>query len=586
MKHLKKRIFAIFSLVSVSMVPIIVGGVASNQKLHNNTFDKIYVYSKNVVAPSSLNGSYKLIHKINDKNTISYELSVMQFDYEFYSSKNQQKRDELVHYLSNNIKGKFKITKSEFTNFIFIEFEELNEKDNNSNLILLNSLEAIRSVGVNDDKTLRSMEKSLDNKINILKESDDYASNFKSNRFYKEDRNKIIDLYKKTKQRGKLGIWEPGGLVNKYDKSVFLNDENLDVHKVYNDWGWWIYYNDHATKVAGVASGKNGVNPFLNIYGRKIWNYKNDVEYYASKGVEVINASFGFKGEDAKNHEEYNMKSRYIDEFVRINPEHIIVFAAGNESTKLNGHQLSYNSIVVGANDIWGYRVPFSNKDSNTGRYPTLLANGLNYNFGKELVSGTSFSAPLISSILASSLITHKHIYDKGKNIIIAISALSSSTYSKNKYDSGELDKEYGAGIFDFQKWFNSLESLVYFNIKGDSRSTKVPITYPAKKEQLIKIKDVYVQKDEVLRGSLAWLFWGHYTNNKLTLPKVTDFDLILKDEQGNTVMSSVSGSRNIEMIKYKAKTSGKYSFYVKQFADIPHNESYDLAFTTTKGWD
>lgn len=131
----------------------------------------------------------------------------------------------------------------------------------------------------------------------------------------------------------------------------------------------------------------------------------------------------------------------------------------------MGDYQLSYNSVIVGANDDNLKRTDFSSHKSTTNKKINLLANGFGYMHKNLYVgSGTSFAAPFISGLLSIHLKKNKHIFDKGKNNIIAMSALSSSTYDKNLSNQAQLN-DNGSGFLDASKFDSALNSLEYFKV-------------------------------------------------------------------------------------------------------------------------
>lgn len=239
------------------------------------------------------------------------------------------------------------------------------------------------------------------------------------------------------------------------------------IPKVYNRWDFFYVgilkrptYGPHATKVASIIGGFNGVNPYVDLYGVKLndWNGVNNEFNYLlhDKKVDIINNSYGIPDDLTENWRfNYSSDSKYIDSSARDNPETIFVYSSGNSGYRndkykdyFGQYNLSYNSIVVGANNLSLDRAPFSSYKSTINKKINLLANGVNYRTNNEgLGERTSFSAPFISGLLSIHLKKNKHIFDKGKNNIIAISALSSSTYDKDVSNQTKLN-DNGSGLF------------------------------------------------------------------------------------------------------------------------------------------
>lgn len=239
------------------------------------------------------------------------------------------------------------------------------------------------------------------------------------------------------------------------------------------------------------------------------------------------------------------------------------------------------------------------------------------YNFRK--INGTSYAAPSISAYLSLGLKEKKFIFDKGKNNLIAMSALASSTYDKISERLGSqagLDNRYGAGLFDFSKFFNSLDSLNYFYFYGKDWLNSDYLKnkknkYSANVGKNINVGTIYAEKNSYVRGTIAWDYFGKlksilvpevtytypgdipittYNREQKQIfelkPKIRDFDLLLYDPNGNLVSKSNSYNLNVEYIKHKTKLSGNHTFKIEQYDNINNNELIDMAFTQTVGND
>uniref|UniRef100_UPI00051BCD5B S8 family serine peptidase n=1 Tax=[Mycoplasma] collis TaxID=2127 RepID=UPI00051BCD5B len=325
---------------------------------------------------------------------------------------------------------------------------------------------------------------------------------------------KKIDYLSSGNQRIKLGILDNG----KISLNSNLFNTNLITNKsrflAAND-----VFGEHATDVASIAGGYNGVNKNINLYGIKIflWNgIEQEIEWLISNGVKVINISYGF---GINNN--YNGYADYFDKLSN-NFENEVTFvtSAGNNGDKndrslsmLQQHKLSYNSVVVGASDAINYfeKADYSSYGSlNNTKEVTLIAppgifdkydvydkkekkySGIHYN------GGTSYSSPVVASVLASYMNKKSYIYDKGLDSIISLSALSSSATHNDTINS-----KIGAGLLNVDNFERALESLNYIKLKGDS--------YVAENQEDITTHKVYLKKGQKLKAALAWNFKNEF---------------------------------------------------------------------------
>ncbi|UWV85460.1 hypothetical protein NW066_02010 [Mycoplasmopsis felis] len=93
--------------------------------------------------------------------------------------------------------------------------------------------------------------------------------------FNYEERQKILSILENKKNMGKrikVGVLDDGKIEK---KSEYFSDEK-DIHLIDNKERFWWFnnnYGDHATKVASVIGGKNGINPYTHLYGIRSFSY-------------------------------------------------------------------------------------------------------------------------------------------------------------------------------------------------------------------------------------------------------------------------------------------------------------------------
>ncbi|QZX49112.1 S8 family serine peptidase [Mycoplasma sp. E35C] len=458
----------------------------------------------------------------------------------------------------------------------------------------------------------------------------DYSKNFLSNNYTKKDRDEAIQVAKwksATKfpigvailETGDGGYGDPHALIDNTN-TYYFDSSNKVINNFSNYWEPLSLpqppkFGDHSTKVASIVGGKSGVNPMLELYGIKysqtfgfndITGLDNEIGYILkNKNIRVVNASLATKY--GRGWYEYNIYSRYIDLVAKDNSGVIFVFAAGNDGDKSNKKltdlQLSYNSIIVGANDFDKNRTDFSSYGSDTPVSPLLLANGYGYNFKDQVAQGTSFAAPFVSGVVANSFLLASEKYNLGYASLIAKSVLGVSTTNINGDKSNQfgLNSEYGAGVLDYSKINEALKNVtkVEWN-KNQAKSdiyNNVPTAYHDVKNNEASIKDVDLKKGNILRTSLSWFFDGRtfYNSsggttelqqvslnfNTITRPAVKNFDLIIKNSKGEIVSSSKSYN-NYEFIRWEVPEDDKYSFVIKRDDGIKPDEVEQLVLTHT----
>ncbi|WP_434327661.1 S8 family serine peptidase [Mesomycoplasma hyopneumoniae] len=348
--------------------------------------------------------------------------------------------------------------------------------------------------------------------------------------------------------------------------------------------------NDHATLVSGIIGGRSGfsrgsdmfiVNLAKANFDSPIWMTVFErliIEYR----IKIINHSYGFNSISKRDIEAsfeniYSLDSimensvvQYIDhifylDFLSRKYGVINIFAAGNEyddkwknnnSAKkygyISGYANALNSIVVGS--TFGTKDNFfaSNFSNRLLPYrlnqlpkPLISAPGENITgiIGQKFpVSGTSFSAPIVTGIISTIDSLYSWMFND-KNFIPAIMSLLSSSANDSSFDldriklyiestkqsnekegvvssiddyfsdpakksylenydneretkSNGLDSAIGAGQISFKNIKKAISNLKTFSVSYDNDSQYVYLS-----------PDIEIEKGKKLKASLAWAF-------------------------------------------------------------------------------
>ncbi|AAP56447.1 Subtilisin-like serine protease [Mycoplasmoides gallisepticum str. R(low)] len=471
-----------------------------------------------------------------------------------------------------------------------------------------------------DPKTNRVWEKFLNR----------YNSNFESNGYTDYERSQAIvytrnQLKYNNEKRIGVAVLEVGerendskALIDAIDPYYF----DPKITNVRNRWDlFWrdgfrsLQYGNHSTKVGSIISGTNGVNLYHDLYGVKYNAFdfnavhsgtaysglENEIDYIKRlNNLKIVNNSWGVRNSNSipEAWYSYNFYSRYIDLVTANEREMIYVFSAGNNGNlaqkfkKLSRYQLAYNTIVVGSNDYNGKKSSLSSIGSYNTNVPLILANGSNYSFKNDFSSGTSFSAPFISGILANTLIQYKEKYKLGINSIIAKAALGvSSKYDNSNVQKG-LDYEYGAGSLDYKKLSSAFNNLNYIRWTNNRQVLVNNVWSNKNTDNSLTVKKIFLRKGDVLRAGLSWLFnperqttYKRQLKETLNLTSSINYlsenyDLILK--KGRLEKVSSKTLRNYEFIKYTVPEDGYYDLVVSKQSNRLVKPEIELALSWT----
>lgn len=305
----------------------------------------------------------------------------------------------------------------------------------------------------------------------------------------------------------KIGIHDVGNVSITQDQSAL--DCNLDTNKVtLVGNAASAQQSDHATYVAAIAAGRDGIAPNALIYSTPASTETfgsptlQNFEALISAGVRVINCSWNIAEfrEDLPTLDCYTSIEKYFDDVISRTGV-TTVFAAGNTDNKIiPSPSLAFNVITVNGfmnNVINNYSYNHSN-----GCYkPDVIACSLN--------NGTSTSAPVISGMIAlmyeykPNLMTHPEVI---KAILLASVHekihsvdINGVTTSLNENLTSGLTDRQGAGVPNLYRMISIIaqHSYGYGKFTNDSGySRDIPILQPKYNAEKINVSLAYLQTD------------------------------------------------------------------------------------------
>lgn len=353
-----------------------------------------------------------------------------------------------------------------------------------------------------------------------------------------------------------VGILEDG-VVDK--KHANIAGSNISVRDE-----WWYIENVsmHATQVASVLGGNTGIARGARLLSVELYGgASEEIDWMLDRGVNIINLSYGDSAKAVTG--TYSSQSAYMDYVVRTNFV-TIVAAAGNFGDThgyVGNPGLGYNVITVGASTLTGvYREAYSSYVVLRGPIkPNIVApSGLkvpNYNVN---LTGTSFSAPIVSGSIALLMEEHPELKLFPEKVIALVSASAKYLSDHSSYGNSGLNAEVGAGLFDYKEARENNDfTYSYVNTNGVNGVFK-QVYFSSESNKTVKI-------------ALSWLL---NSNNSTTI-KLTDYDLKLYDPNNNLVSIANSTNNNVELITYYTRVSGVYRIEIVQNGALANGKDW-----------
>ena len=342
-----------------------------------------------------------------------------------------------------------------------------------------------------------------------------------------------------------IGILDEGIVDSSHD-----NFEGINL-SVRNEWWYSETVSEHATQVASIAGGINGIARESSILSVEVSGEPSgEIEWMLNRHVNVINMSFGYLSSSSLG--DYTSEAAYIDYIVR-NSFVTFVGSAGNrgDSDKyVTSPKTGYNVITVGATNDSGNLAYFSSYEEKFAiSKPTLVAPGSYISIPgfSGIHSGTSFSAPIVTGTVAL-IMQHRSLlllYPEAIKALLTANIQPLDGYTA--FDSSGLEDKVGSGMLDISSTLEASSIIGNFyndeNVPGQDVYTKL----------------VYLNAGQRIRIAAIWLV---NSDKSASTNKVTDYDLFLYD---GAVMkkSARSGYNNVEFVDYTANSSGQYTIKV-----------------------
>ena len=395
----------------------------------------------------------------------------------------------------------------------------------------------------------------------------------------------------------------------RFDSTVPQLANNPNLHYVYNiredNTPVLPVPNSHATHVTTIVVGKEviqngivypaGVVPAATVYqtsASTVGEVYSGINVLIDNGAKIINCSLGLETGST-----YSFFDKEIDRII-IDKSIILVVSAGNKGTEDNQGNIkspgkALNAITVGNVDTTGDSLPFQMYDGyfnqlyqipNYGRScyyedsylpnkPDISAPGTGLIFGAatDTGTGTSYSAPIVTGILAQMLQANYSLY---ANPLVAKAKLLLAANKEAIYTSASYNHAVGNYLFD-KSGAGGVDSIATVNCAFS------PYYYSNGYSQDQTLPSFYCLAGQKLRAVL--IFNRRNISDISSDTDLDDIDFYLRQGESSINCAwSLSLRNNVEIIEYTIPNNGYYSFFVQGYRIVNPTYSPQVAITYT----
>lgn len=323
---------------------------------------------------------------------------------------------------------------------------------------------------------------------------------------------------------------------------------------------------DHATKMASVIGGNNGIAIDATIYNAQVYGSMTDeMDWMIEQEVDMINMSFGERLLTG----EYATDSAVCDYYAKTYGV-LIIASAGNDGENdsyVGNPGLGYNVMTMGSVGMDDCHTTFTSYVTNVGpEKPTLCMYSISVtvpNFD-DFYAGTSYAASLTTGHMALLYEIYPTLKTQPER---AIALATASAYLRGGYPidtTNGLNDIIGAGSFKYDV------------MKANYSNSFLIANSPKSGGQVVYQRNVSLTALDKIKICMTW--FARATGD-VDETSFTDYDIKIYNSAGEYLALGGSLDNNLEVLEFSAPYTDTYTIKIYQHDTTTLTERIGLAY-------
>lgn len=363
-----------------------------------------------------------------------------------------------------------------------------------------------------------------------------------------------------------------------------ITSANFTPSRTFNDGSGKLSSDNHATMVAYIMVGKNGIVPNASLYSTttdRSGGWMAGIEWLLSQGVNVINISNTLKDYYVQS---YGVDALWLDHVAIQHDVHVVIATGNGGYNYLADAAFANNVISVGGLD---------DKNSLTLSDDTAVSSSSHMTFGRYKPDicapsvgiatptpcgtngGTSFAAPQVAAAVAQLCQQNalfKTRQDLVKSILLVGARHKETVSASGSGNNIAMSRDFGAGMLDAKNARYVANSSRYRASTMTANVTTFTQTFTVS------------SSDNFTRVSLAWLrnnrvSTSPHQSGSVASSEIAKMTLTVKAPNGTTWTSSAQSGDSVQLVAFVPPQTGTYTITVTRSTELSTNTHFAVSW-------